>query len=459
MGVAMGVVQSHRVQALVVLLATLVVVSSCQWSMYGGDPGRTGWNRAESTISTANVGQLQARWSTSSKGRMVVAGGRVYVAAVLPGNVTPPETSVSVFDAAGQDGCSGTPTVCAPLWTYAAPVEARLHGLAVVDGTLYASGGAHFYAFDATGVNSCSGSPKVCQPLWSGDGYWREAAIDDGKVWAFQAMGGNIDVVPYDAKGVTNCAGSPKVCGGLWRGVLNCTLDGNLCSQTDDRLLVANGRVYRGVVFSTTDLRTFPALAWFDEAGIVGCTGYIKICSGTYVPNFSAGSGDFLVGTSIGGGEFGVPPPSVTAFVADGAGTSLWSQVVEVASSFGDVQTGKATLTDDVVYLPVWSGIRAYALHQDPNCAPTPCEPLWRTATSTSLLTVANGVVYDEQGRAYDAAGTVGCSGSPKVCAPIAAIGPTVTSVGSDGFSPAETVVVNGWVYRSLPTGLTAYHL
>jgi outer membrane protein assembly factor BamB len=87
------------------------------------------------------------------------------------------------------------------------------------------------------------------------------------------------------------------------------------------------------------------------------------------------------------------------------------------------------------------------------NCGPTTaCAPLWTSAiggpsydiSAGSSPTVANGVVYvgsaDDNLYAFDAAGTKGCSGTPKTCAPLW----TATTGGEVESSPA---VANGMVY------------
>src|SRR5262249_18571974 len=77
--------------------------------------------------------------------------------------------------------------------------------------------------------------------------------------------------------------------------------------------------------------------------------------------------------------------------------------------------------------------------------------PLWTApAGAGGGASVANGVVYIDSGRAFDAAGATGCSGTPTTCAPL-------TTVGA---GTGETIIANGWVYRGLTsTGLQAFHL
>lgn len=84
------------------------------------------------------------------------------------------------------------------------------------------------------------------------------------------------------------------------------------------------------------------------------------------------------------------------------------------------------------------------------NCSGTPevCTPLWSATTGNEIVlsspAVANGVVYigseDAKVYAFDAAGTINWSGTPKVCTPLwsATTGNQILS------SPA---VANGTVY------------
>ncbi len=106
-------------------------------------------------------------WSASLPDvvRSVAAvAGKVYAAS---GN------QLATYDAAGVDHCGGTPKTCTPLWT--ASVTGTLGRLTVANGTVFGVA-AHtsnemlhqrLVAVDAAGVNGCGGSPKVCSPLWS----------------------------------------------------------------------------------------------------------------------------------------------------------------------------------------------------------------------------------------------------------------------------------------------------
>jgi outer membrane protein assembly factor BamB len=89
-----------------------------------------------------------------------VAYGRVYLGS-------------AVYDASGVTNCSGTPTVCDPLWLVSEgghlPVVAN--GLEFAGGADPSASGSPLplNAFDANGSSQCSGTPRVCAPLWTVD--------------------------------------------------------------------------------------------------------------------------------------------------------------------------------------------------------------------------------------------------------------------------------------------------
>ena len=71
------------------------------------------------------------------------------------------------FDAAGNTNCSGTPKICAPLWT-AKTGDVVRSSPGVANGVVFVGSYDHnLYAFDATGNANCSGTPKTCAPLWT----------------------------------------------------------------------------------------------------------------------------------------------------------------------------------------------------------------------------------------------------------------------------------------------------
>jgi hypothetical protein len=176
----------------------------------------------------------------------------------------------------------------------------------------------------------------------------------------------------FDKQGVKGCSGAPKVCQPLWTA----TLGGEPLTPT-----VVNGTVF------VTSGNTLYAL---DAAGVAGCTGVPKVC----LPRWSAS------------------PATDSPVVANGA-----------------------------VFVSTGPTIAAFDAAGTTGCAgtPTTCAPLWTstpagcqgiaTQCRFSAPSVVQGKVYAvwsgnyEFGQAYlqafDAAGTTGCSGTPKRCAPL----------------------------------------
>ncbi|MDQ1460357.1 MAG: hypothetical protein QOI08_1841 [Actinomycetota bacterium] len=72
--------------------------------------------------------------------------------------------TLSAFDFAA---CHTTTATCSPLWTV--HLAASPQGLAIANGLVYVStfSERRIAAYDAAGVNGCSGSPRVCAPLWT----------------------------------------------------------------------------------------------------------------------------------------------------------------------------------------------------------------------------------------------------------------------------------------------------
>ena len=137
-------------------VALVVVASACGWARPRFDAGRSGHNPIENRINAANVATLTPFFATTADptaSGFVVSRGHVYVAG----------SPMRVFDAAGQQGCSGTPRVCAPQWSLDGPGVAD-----VIDSSVYGpSNNGTASGYDADGEMLCSGTPKVCTPLWN----------------------------------------------------------------------------------------------------------------------------------------------------------------------------------------------------------------------------------------------------------------------------------------------------
>jgi hypothetical protein len=176
---------------------------------------------------------------------------------------------VAAFDAAGKTGCSGTPTVCVPMWTTTGvPASVGNTGSpAIANGVLYIADGS-LYAFDATGSAGCSGTPKACAPLWTaampgGGPTYAAPAVANGIVYVSTWYSG---LHAFDAAGSVNCTtgATPKTCAPLWTAPARYSSGGTPA--------VAHGVVY---------VATNGALAAFDAAAPANCpgTGTVKTCT------------------------------------------------------------------------------------------------------------------------------------------------------------------------------------
>jgi outer membrane protein assembly factor BamB len=132
------------------------------------------------------------------------------------------------------------------------------------------------------------------------------------------------------------------------------------------------------------------------------------------------------------------------------------------APGIGSVGTSPA-VAGGVVYVGSASTFKLYAFSAagTTGCSGTPktCQPLWTAATGGIALSspaVAGGVVYfpsaDGHLYAFSAAGTTGCSGTPKTCQPLWTA--AIASIGQGFSSPA---VAGGVVYVNANTTLYAF--
>ena len=322
-------------------------------------------------------------------GTPAVANGVVYV--VSDASSTSAST-LYAFDAKGAANCSGSPTVCQPLWI--APTTGSA-GTApdVVNGVVYI-GGSSVEAFDAKGVTDCSGTPKVCQPLWTSrsNASFTSPAVASGVLYTTGGTTGNDKVFAYSANGTTNCSGTPTVCSPLWTGTMGTT-------SSTSAPAVANGVVYA----ESNDAKLFA----FDAGGVTDCSGTPTTCS------------------------------------------PLWSAALNGSPQFGS----SPAVANGVVYAPSGT-LQAFDANGVTNCSGTPktCAPLWSYNVSVYAASpsLANGLVFigslsgsqsngfDFMG--FDAKGKVDCSGTTHVCNPL------WTGVAS-GVLTYSAAIANGKVY------------
>jgi hypothetical protein len=266
-------------------------------------------------------------------GSPVVANGVLYVPGY--GDGIAPNLGgayVAAFDAAGASGCQGTPTICVPMWTTTGlPVSSGNDGSpAVADGVLYIANGATLDAFAATGSTGCSGTPKVCAPLWSGTMPGNEAntaapAVANGIVYVSNSLSG---LYAFDATGTTNCStdSTGKTCAPLW----------NAPSPTyGDAPAVANGVVY--------EITGGGKLAAFDATAPTNCpgTGTVKTCTRAPLWTSAALTSGYLTSSpTVANGVVYVASSGGGMYAYDAAG-SLDCAASDTANS-GTLTTAKA---------------------------------------------------------------------------------------------------------------------
>jgi hypothetical protein len=190
------------------------------------------------------------RWHASTPGPVsaspAVVDGVLYVGVL---NASHSAGALDAFDAGGVAGCSGTPTLCTPLWS--APLPSFLGtGVAVAGGHVFATASdGTLYSFDAHGVSGCGGVPRTCAPEWSAPSVISSAppAVANGVVYAANAG----DVRAFDAAGATHCSGSPRQCTPIWQSP-------SLTGIGVDGVIVVNGMVYAGTADGQFDAFGLP---------------------------------------------------------------------------------------------------------------------------------------------------------------------------------------------------------
>ncbi len=186
---------------------------------------------------------------------------------VIDGNVliVPSGGYVVAFDARGITGCSGSPAVCSPLWTY----DAADNQNAARAGRLYSSHGNQLAVYDASGKEGCFGSPKVCYPLWTSKGPFGSLVVTDDN--AFVGYGGTISEYPLDTQA---CTGAIKSCPSsrTFQSIFGAF---NLAADA-----VAGGVLYATRKECTDVSCPSGTVTWqldaYDESGVRNCTGICR---------------------------------------------------------------------------------------------------------------------------------------------------------------------------------------
>jgi hypothetical protein len=330
---------------------------------------------------------------------------------------------LEAYSAAGSTGCSGSPTACAPLWTYPGVSVPAGDGVAVVSGKLYVTTATALEAFDATGQTNCAGTPRTCTPLWQAALASPAApTVANGKV--FVTAADTMDV--FDASGVTNCSGG--VCAPVWTA-----------SDVYSDVAVSAGIAY---VFGGGN-----AISAFDATGTRGCSGTPKVCTplwGYLDPTFSAPAGP--EGPASTWGYPVVSGSTVYLDTADQVGA--YSQAgVEAYDAAGVTDCGGTP----TVCSPLWTapagsyqaplvggGLEFLALVTGRLGTDDGDRPSWFSTVLAAPVAVAGSVVYGAGGGEVTAFDVNGCAGEE-----IPQCDPLWTTPGTDA------IVANGTVYVS----------
>lgn len=254
---------------------------------------------------------------------------------------------------------------------------------------------------------------------WAGLGAAGSPVVANGHVFA----GGTTGLHVYDVGG---CSGVPAKCTPIW----SAAIPG-----------VGDPAIDNGVVYATADDGNLYA---FDAAGVQGCSGVPKVCAPLWV---SMGTTGRLAGSSPAiaegrvfvaswsGDVFGSRTGQLLAFDATGqsqcAGvprrcSPLWSGSRGTGAYPQPTLDGSAAVADGVVYVGSMEGnLLAFDAAGSSGCSGTPkhCNALWTGSGggTASAPSVVGGLVFTGFGdlQAFDAKGTLGCSGSPKTCTPL----------------------------------------
>jgi outer membrane protein assembly factor BamB len=430
----------------IVVVAFAVLGAACDWAMFGYGPTHTRFS-PDTSISPGDLpAKMQPAWTASVPEQGVFVSSPVAVHGVVYVGST--DHKLYAFDAAGLTNCSGTPTMCTPLWS--ADTGSNVIGApAVVDGVVYvpAQDGA-LQAYDAAGVTGCSGAPKTCEPLWSAalkPGVLSSPTVASGIVYI--ATLGRVLYAFDAAAGSSNCSGTPKTCTPLW-------------SATTTGGIESSPTVGGGIVFIGATDRSLYA---FDAAGSgPSCAGTPKTCT----PLWSATSASAIESTTaLANGMLYVGSAGLSVYDAAGSSTTcsgtpktctpLWT------AATGPV-VGSSAVANGIVYVPGYNNtLYAFdAAGGSTTCSGTPktCSPLWSAPVGGHIASspaLANGVIYigsdDGNLYAFDAAGSsTTCSGTPKTCT-------SLWSTATGGPVRSSPAVADGFVYVVANNVLHAY--
>jgi hypothetical protein len=407
------------------VLAIGLLAGGCDWTQFGFNSSHTGDNVFDTTITPANVSNLTSQF-VASDGTSTYITPKALVNGILYATAG---SGIEAYSANGTTGCSGSPTTCAPMWSYSTNVNENgvLAGsIDVVSGVVYVyTTSNQIEAFNASGQTDCSGSPKVCQPLWSAAGPFSTPPTISGGTMFAQASGGPLEA--FDASGQIDCSGSPRVCQPQWSSSF---------TATGNEVTVSGGNVYVGNASGGAG----NVVAALDATGTRNCGGSPKVCSPRwdYHTNYTSDGFPVVSGSTLYidtlqrvSLQFSA---DLEAFDANGAngcsGTPSICSPLWTGSAFSLLPF---LVGDNGVFVED-SGQNGFVV----SSANGSVSPEWSSSVGDTPLAIGGSVVYSTDNTnvyAFDAGGNSGCSGSPLICTPLWSARGT------------SAIVANGMVY------------
>ena len=382
-----------------VVVVTMLAVTACDWTQFRGGASHAGYV-ADNAISTAKAPGLVQRWSAPTGGAIqssaAIAGGVAYVGS--------DDGNLYALDA----------TTGAPKWSIATG-GAVASSPAVDNGVVYIGSDDHL-------LRAIRVSDHVV--LWA-------VTLDPGFAGPSSA--------PMVANGIIYASSA----GSLYAYRPDGTQAWSVAVTTGGALSApsaANGLVH---VSSYADAAVWAyradtgAPAW--SATIPGPRASCTAATPSPTENGTAVYVTLCPSTDVGA-------PSLFAYQAT-TGAPLWSNAPSQLSTSASIGYGPLIAVSSIN-------------HSLEARSPTDGSLLWSAplgSTTSSSPSIGNGVVYvgsdDHQLTAFDGAGIIKCSGTPKVCAPL-------WTISTDGAVRSTPAVSNGMVYvGSDDHGLHAYGL
>ncbi|HET6275053.1 MAG TPA: PQQ-binding-like beta-propeller repeat protein [Candidatus Cybelea sp.] len=392
-----------------------------EWPQFGYNPGHSGYNRFEDTITTQNVSNLQVAWNDSSliqPGGIVLSDGVAYVDDMGQAN-----EGLYALDAA-----TGAQKWYANLnlngsWgnmTHAVPVVA---GNVVVSPC--SNGSSSPFLTGLCGVNARSG-----QLLWTYyctqyQGGGCSGLVNGSSPALYQRL-----VYAQITQGINEQpdteALNPKTGAVVWDvpGVFHCP-DGGASQGTP--LPASNGLVFAVLACQGSSGAT--EICALSAAS--GSAAWCESTSNIYVETLIAGGGKLFAAETIGSNT------DVIAFDAT-SGSQVWTATLPGANSATLAMANNRLFVDD-------GGVGIFALNAHNG------KPVWSYTANSNLtqggvLSVANGIVYADGGGGNN--GNVALAAFDETTGSVIW---TSSSVGN-GAAPATPVILDGTVYAGCYT-------